>query len=125
MWWKAPSNNGTFADSWPGFTIICIDVSHHLVHLLNMMCRAISGGEYQVATTLLSSADVQAAADAAIPLAALPRMTLPFGHPPAGSAGVEKTAAANLKALGLCSSSMLAKAPLQPPPGEWTRYSCR
>ncbi|WIA43921.1 hypothetical protein OEZ86_010325 [Tetradesmus obliquus] len=86
---------------------------------------AISGGEYQVATTLLSAADVAAAAAAAIPLAALPRMTLPFGHPPAGSAGVEQTAAANLKALGLSSSSLLAKAPLQPPPGEWMRYSCR
>jgi hypothetical protein len=52
-------------------------------------------------------------------------MTLPFGHPPTGSAGVELTAAANLRALGLGSSSMLAKAPLQPPPGEWMRYSCK
>lgn len=76
-------------------------------------------------TTLLSAADVETAQSNALPLAAIPKMSVPFGHPPAGSAGVGPTAAANLMSLGLCSSSTVVKAPLHPPPAEWKRYSCR
>eukprot|EP00878_Enallax_costatus_P010872 GHUV01011353.1.p1 GENE.GHUV01011353.1~~GHUV01011353.1.p1 ORF type:complete len:346 (+),score=72.49 GHUV01011353.1:107-1144(+) len=85
----------------------------------------LAGGEYQVVMTLMSAVDVTAAAEAQVPLAAIPKMTLPFGHPPSGSPGIAATAAANLTALGLTGSTVVAKVPLQPTPGEWSGRSCR
>lgn len=87
--------------------------------------RPLAGGEYQVVLVLLSAADVTAAAAAQLPLAAIPKMTLPFGQPPADSPGIAATAAANMKALGLSSSSMVAKVPLHHTPGDWSRQSYR
>lgn len=89
------------------------------------VCRPLAGGEYQVVVILMSAEDVAAAAEAQLPLAAVPKMTLPFGQPPAGSPGIAATAVANLKALGFSSSSIVAKVPLQPTPGDWSHRSYR
>lgn len=88
--------------------------------------RAAAGGEYQVVLSLISAADAESAAAATLPLSAVPRMTLPFGHPPPNHPGLEAVSAAQMTARGLDKGSRnVAKAPLHPPPGIWTRYTCR
>jgi hypothetical protein len=79
-----------------------------------------------VVVTLLSAADAASAANNQLPLSAVPRAVLPFGHPLPGSPGVAAVAATNLALCGLgAGSSVASRAPLQPAPGVWSRYSCR
>jgi len=97
-----------------------------LLLLLLCCCSAAAGGEYQVVMTLVSAADAATAANNDIPLSSLPTMSLPFGHPPAGCPGIEAVSTAQLKARGFDQGTRnIAKAPLHPAPGVWTRYSCR
>lgn len=77
--------------------------------------------------SLISAADADAAASTnELPLSAVPKMTLPFGHPPAGCPGIDTVSAAQMAARGFTRGSRnVAKAPLHPPPGIWSRYLCR
>lgn len=87
---------------------------------------AAAGGEYQVVLALISAADVATAAASDIPLSAVPKLSLPFGHPPSGCPGIDVVAAGQLKARGLGQASkVLARAPLHPAPGIWSRFTCR
>lgn len=75
---------------------------------------------------LITPADAESAVDSELPLSSIPKMTLPFGHPPSGCPGIDAVSAAQMAARGLTQGSRnMARAPLHPPPGIWTRYSCR
>jgi hypothetical protein len=58
-------------------------------------------------------------------LAAVPKLTVPFGLPPAGSAGPSAVAQLNLRELQMKRTKVIVQGPFKVEGGEWTCVQCR
>ena len=75
-------------------------------------------------SALVSESDA-ARAGPMVGLAAVPKLTVPFGLPPAGSAGPEAVAQLNLRELQMRRTKVVVEGQFKVQGGQWTCAECR